>query len=98
MKIKLSSDVSAEIKQLKLRDPKLAAKAEKQLALFAQNPKHPSLRTHKLTGKIEDRWSISITKSIRMVYVVIEGQEENEEPTAYFVAIGTHDQVYRDKK
>lgn len=75
----------------------MAAKAEKQLALFAQNPKHPSLRTHKLTGKIENRWSMSITKSIRMVYVGVQ-VEEDEEPTAYFVAIGTHDQAYRDKK
>lgn len=94
MKIKLSSDVTSDLKKLKLKDPKLAAKAEKQLTLFAQNPKHPSLRTHKLTGKIENRWSISITKSIRMVYVVTEGQE-GEEPTAYFVAIGTHNQAYR---
>lgn len=93
MKVKLSPDITSELKKLKLKDPKLAAKAEKQLALFAQNPKHPSLRTHKLTGKIEDRWSISISKSIRMVYVVVKGEEE--ESTSYFVAIGTHDQAYR---
>ena len=94
MKIKLSPDVTSNLKKLKLKDLKLSGKAEKQLTLFAQNPKHPSLRTHKLKGKIENRWSISITKSIRMVYVVIEGQE-NEDPTAYFVAIGSHDQAYR---
>lgn len=93
MKIKLSSEVNSDLKKLKLKDPKLAAKAEKQLALFVENPKHPSLRTHKLTGKIGNRWSISITKSIRMVYVVVQG-EENEESISYFVAMGTHDQVY----
>lgn len=97
MKIKLSPEVNANLKKLKLKDPKLAAKAEKQLALLAQNPEHPSLRTHKLTGKIEDRWSISITKGIRMVYVGVQVKEDKE-PTAYFVAIGTHNQVYRDKK
>lgn len=42
---------------------------------------------------IGNRWSISISKSIRMVYVIVPG-EENEESIAYFVAIGTHDQVY----
>lgn len=93
MKIKLSLDVTSDFKKLKIKDPKLAAKAEKQLGLFAQNPKYPSLRTHKIIGKIENRWSISITKSIRMIYVVVQG-EEDEESTAYFVALGTHDQVY----
>ena len=94
MKIKLSPEVTSNLKKLKLKDPKLAEKAEKQFVLFAQDPKHPSLRIHKLTGKVENRWSVSITKSIRMVYVVIKGQE-NEKPTAYFVAIGSHDQAYR---
>lgn len=94
MKIKLSPDVAYDLKKLKQKDRKLSDRVEKQLALFLQNPKHSSLRTHKLTGKIENRWSISITKSIRMVYVVQEDQE-NEETTAYFIAIGTHDQVYR---
>lgn len=97
MKTKLSPELTSDLKKLKLKDPKLAVKAEKQLAIFAQNSKHPSLRTHKLTGKIENRWSISISKSIRMVYVAVPGAE-NEEPTAYFVAIGTHDQAYRNKK
>jgi len=88
MKIKLSPEVIQNLKKLKQKDRKLFDRVEKQLALFLQNPKHPSLRTHKLTGKIENRWSISITKSIRMVYVI-------QEPTIYFVAIGTHDQIYR---
>lgn len=96
MKIKLSPDVASDLKKIKQKDLKLAERVEKQLTLFTQNPKYPSLRTHKLTGEIENRWSISITKSIRMVYVTVKGQEE-EEPTAYFVAIGTHDQAYRDK-
>ena len=95
MKIKLSPDVSAYLKKLKLKDPKLLKKAEKQLLSFVQNPKHPSLRTHKLTGKIENRWSISITKSVRMVYVRVQGAED-EEYTAYFVAMGTHYQVYKN--
>lgn len=94
MKIKLSPDVISDLKRLKVADSKLAAKAEKQLSIFAQNPKHPSLRTHKLMGKISNRWSISINKSIRMVYVVVQ-EEADEEPTAYFIAIGTHDQVYK---
>lgn len=94
MKIKFSLDVTQDLKKLKQKNTKLAARVEKQLTLFAQNTKHPSLRTHKLTGEIDNRWSIYITKSIRMVYVIQQGQED-EGATTYFVAIGTHDQVYK---
>lgn len=97
MKIKLSPEVAADLKNLKQKDLKFAKRVEKQLALFDQNPKHPSLRTHKLTGKIENRWSISIDKSIRMVYVVVK-EKESLEPIAYFVAIGTHAQAYKGTK
>ncbi|MBI2338614.1 hypothetical protein HYU95_05540 [Candidatus Daviesbacteria bacterium] len=97
MQIKLSLGVKSDLKKIKQKDLKLAGRIEKQLTLFAQYPKHPSLRTHKLSGKVENRWSISITKSIRMAYLVIQA-ENDRDPYAYFVAIGTHDQVYRDKK
>lgn len=94
MRIKLSPDVVKDLKKIKQRDVTLAGRIEKQLTLFKQNQKHPSLRTHKLTGSLGNRWSISITRSIRMVYVVME-REAGEEKIAYFVAIGTHKQVYR---
>lgn len=60
----------------------------KQLKLFENNENHPSLRNHKLGGELNDFWSISINKSIRMIYFI----EDNE---AYFFNIGTHDEVYR---
>ncbi len=88
MKAKFSPLVQQKILHLHKKDKKLVARIEKQIKLFELNPKHPSLRTHKLTGKLSNLWSISITKSIRMVYL----QESDE---AYFVDIGTHDQVYK---
>ncbi len=94
MRIKLSADVLKDLKRLKRKDPGILKKVEKQLAIFAHNPKHPSLRTHKLTGEIENRWSISVTKSLRMIYIVLK--EEDGKIVAYFVAIGTHEQVYRE--
>jgi len=38
---------------------------------------------------MKNRWSVSVSKSLRMVYILLEGD------TAYFIIIGTHDQVYR---
>lgn len=61
---------------------------EKQLILFENNDKHPSLRNHKLLGKLDGYWSISVGMGFRMIYYVNGGE-------AYFVDIGTHDEVYK---
>lgn len=89
MKAKLSPLVQQKILQLNKKDKKLVVKIEKQIKLFESNPKHPSLRTHKLTGNLTNRWSISISKGLRMVYVILKGD------TAYFVDLSTHGEVYR---
>ncbi len=88
MQLFFSSDVEKYLKKIKQKDSKLAERIEKQLTLFTKNPKHPSLRLHKLSGTIENRWSISITLSIRMVYIIVKDDD------VLFVKIGTHDEVY----
>jgi len=90
MHIVLSPLVEEKLKRIKKRDKKLFSKINKQLLLFANNPKHPSLRIHKLTGKNEPVWSISITMSIRMLYKII-GEDY------YLMDIGTHEEVYKRK-
>ncbi len=70
------------------KDKKLADIIEKQIALFEENPKHPSLRTHKLFGTVDNMWSISITMSMRMVYVILD------QHSVIFIKIDTHDEVY----
>ena len=89
MKIRFSPDFIKFLKKIKQTDKALTVHVQKQLKLFQLNPQHPSLRTHKLSGKMNDRWSISLSKSYRMIYILLESQE------AYFIAIGTHDKVYR---
>lgn len=88
MRIRFSDDVIKELRKISRKDRKLNIKIEKQLSLLSQNPKHPSLRLHKLTGKLQNLWSISITKSIRMTYL----QKQDE---VHFTDIGTHDEVYK---
>lgn len=89
MKAKFSPSVQQKILQLNKKDKKLVVKIEKQIKLFESNPKHPSLRTHKLTGNLTNRWSISISRGLRMVYVIIAND------IAYFIDLGTHDEVYK---
>ncbi len=88
MNAKFSPSVQEELEKIQQKDWKLANRIEKQIALFEENPKHPSLRTHKLSGTMDNMWSISITMSIRMVYVLLDRN------SVIFVKIGTHDEVY----
>jgi len=89
MKTNISPLLQKEIVIIHRKDKKLANRIEKQILLFEENPKHPSLRIHKLSGSHPNMWSISITMSIRMVYLLLENDE------ALFIKIGTHDQVYK---
>lgn len=88
MTIRLSDEVFKKLRKIERKNKKLTLTIEKQLALFSQNPKHPSLRSHKITGELQNLHSISITKSIRMTYL----QRQNE---TYFTDIGTHDEIYK---
>ena len=61
---------------------------EKQWRIFEKDERHPSLRIHKLKGKLNNYWSLSVGMGIRMIYFI-------EDNRACFVDIGTHDKVYR---
>ena len=88
MNLEISPDLDKELRRIKSKDKQLAQKIEKQLKLFQQNHQHPSLRTHKLSGNLDNMWSISIDKKNRLIYIV-------DEERAYFFDIGTHNQVYK---
>lgn len=89
MQIRLSDDLKQKLVQLRKKDKRLVNRAQKQLKLFSANPIHPSLRVHKLSGQLKNMWSISITKGIRMVYLLFDNE-------AYFFDIGTHDEIYKN--
>ncbi len=89
MQFKFSSKAKKELRRIKNTDSNLYKRIEKHLDLFIKNPKHPSLRIHKLSGELKNVWSLSISRSIRMIYV-------SDEKGIYFTDIGTHDQVYKN--
>ncbi len=91
MRIRFDHKLLKDLRNIKKKDSKLYEQIDKKLNLFGVNPKHQSLRIHKLSGKLNNLWSLSINKSIRMAYLLLDEEE------AYFVDIGTHDQVYRPK-
>lgn len=88
MIISFTPKLKNNLEEIKLKNPKLFKKIQKQLKLFMLDPKYPSLKTHKLEGRLNDSWSISIEGNIRMLYHT-EGEE------VLFSLIGTHDEVYK---
>ena len=70
MNVSFSNDVLKYFKITQKENPKLLKKIHKQLLLFKENPRHLSLRTHKLAGKLSHSWSISIEGNIRMLYYI----------------------------
>ena len=59
-----------------------------KLEQFTIGPYEPSLKTHKLSGKLKDFWSFSVDYDERVLFYFTEDEK------AVFVDIGSHDQVY----
>ena len=65
----------------------LTTRFENRYDLFVEEPTNPVLKDHVLSGKLKGYKAFSITGDIRVVYYI-------HNDTAYFVDIGTHNQVY----
>lgn len=88
MKIRFDEDLIKKLSKLRQGDGKLFGKIDKALAVFRENPRHASLRLHKLGGALHNRWSLSVGMDYRLIFVWTDDE-------AYFIDMGTHDEVYR---
>ncbi|MEO2069248.1 MAG: plasmid stabilization protein [Desulfurobacteriaceae bacterium] len=68
------------------RHPELVERYKKVLKLLEINPSHPSLRLHKLKGKLSDKYSVSITMSYRIILTFAI-----TEKGIVLIDIGSHD-------
>jgi mRNA-degrading endonuclease YafQ of YafQ-DinJ toxin-antitoxin module len=69
--------------------PELLPQYEKTLQLLSLNPSHPSLRLHKLKGRLDSLYSASINISYR---IMLDFIIEND--TIIPVDVGKHEEVY----
>jgi len=81
------------VKRVIKRQPSLRREVERTLNLLQQDVFAPSLETHKLKGKLANRWACSVEYDSRIVFsfVRLEGQQED---AIRLLGIGTHDEVY----
>jgi addiction module RelE/StbE family toxin len=77
-----------ELRSLTTKNPKLAGQIDKSLKQFCMDPRHHSLRTHKLKGKLHTAWSISVNRSQRIAF-------SRNGQNIVLLCFGTHDDVYR---
>ncbi len=69
--------------------PDLLSQYQKTLELLEMNPHHPSLRLHKLKGKLSELYSISINISYRISIDFIF-----EDDKIIPIDVGSHDETY----
>jgi addiction module RelE/StbE family toxin len=76
------------VKDFKRLNPKIQKKFWERLELWQEQPTHPLLNHHTLTGKYAGKHSINISGDVRAIY------EEQDETIVIYLMIGTHSQLY----
>ena len=71
------------------KHPDLLSQYQKTLELLEMNPHHPSLRLHKLKGKLSELYSVSINISYRISIDFIF-----EDDKIIPIDFGSHDEIY----
>jgi mRNA-degrading endonuclease YafQ of YafQ-DinJ toxin-antitoxin module len=89
MKISRSHTTSQFEKDFLSLPKKVRQKAERKIKLFEENCFHPSLKTHKLKGILNNFWSFSIDKNHR---VILRFLSQNE---VIYYRIGFH-KIYKE--
>lgn len=83
----------AFVKTLKKINVRIRKSFKERIIIFAKNPYDPQLNNHELKERYEGYRSIDITADYRAIY-----EEINKDgiAIAYFLLIGTHEQLYED--
>ncbi len=88
-KITYTDSYIKKAKKFVKKHPELLSQYEKTLKLLELNPFHPSLRLHKLTGKLSELYSVSINMTYRIsIDFIIDDKK------IIPINVGKHDEVY----
>ena len=89
IKIEISDSYRKKVIKFFKKHKDIYPQYKKTIELLQHNPHHPSLRIHKLQGKMDKFSSISINMKYRIVvdFIIID-------EVIILVDIGSHDDVY----
>ncbi len=88
-KIIFTQSYEKRAKKFIKKHPELSSQYEKTLKLLEINPSHPSLRLHKLEGKLSELYSVSINISYRISLEFYISDDE-----IILINVGSHNEVY----
>jgi mRNA interferase YafQ len=91
----LTTDASFKrsFKRLVKKNPQLQNRILAVLELLGNDPFHPSLKSHKLTGKLDGLWSCSVAYDCRVIFA-FKTDLETRSDLIVLTDIGSHDEVY----
>lgn len=88
IKISFSSSFKRAYNNRIKEDKELERKFWERVEMFIKNPFDKSLRTYKLSGRLQELWSFSIEYDVRVIFYFADNHK------VVFVDIGKHDEVY----
>ncbi|MFA9373208.1 MAG: type II toxin-antitoxin system YafQ family toxin [Poseidonibacter sp.] len=88
-KLLITDEYKKKLKKFFKKHPDILDRYAKCIFILEQDPYHPSLRLHKLKGKLNDFHSISINMEYRVIIDFIIKDDE-----IIPIDIGTYDDVY----
>ena len=88
MKIDYSSTFAKAFRKRIAKNPQLVRLFREKVNLFQVEPYNAILRTHKLTGSLDEVWSFSVKHDCRILF------EFKSDDHVLFIDIGKHDEVY----
>jgi len=88
-KIELSDSYEKKVIKFFKKHKDIYPQYKKTIEILQYNPQHPSLRLHKLKGKLNQFSSVSINMSYRIIvdFIIIDD-------VIILIDIGSHDEVY----
>lgn len=89
----LASSFKRAFKSLIRQKPEMEEKIAERLELLVNNPFHPSLKTHKLKGKLSGAWACTLEYDCRIVFNFKKCSNSDVEEIL-LIDIGSHDEVY----
>ncbi|MBN3880234.1 MULTISPECIES: type II toxin-antitoxin system RelE/ParE family toxin [unclassified Nostoc] len=93
MEVVWSSGFKRSFRKITKKNPQLKNQIVNVLRLLADDPFTPSLKSHKLTGKLAGLWSCSVVYDCRIIFNLSE-DEKLLEMVILLINIGSHDEVY----
>ena len=89
----ISSSFKRAVKSLIRRTPAMERRLADRLKLLSADPFHPSLKTHKLKGKLSGVWASTVEYDCRIVFDFQNNPDTGEEEIL-LIDVGSHDEVY----